>query len=220
MAEPRHVANCIKAMQDAVSIPVTVKHRLGIDSIENYEFVRCFVETLAATGCSTFIVHARNAVLKGLSPKDNRQIPPLKYDYVYRLKTDFPECDIVINGGIDTVADALRHLARVDGVMLGRAAYHDPYLLTVLDSATHGNRQAITRRDVVQCMWRYAVREVAQGTPLRAITRHMLGLYHGQPRAKKWRQMLSDSALLAGNDPDLILQAQQHMEQSPLVVSV
>jgi tRNA-dihydrouridine synthase A len=220
MAEPQLVADCVKTMQDAVSVPVTVKHRLGIDSIEEYDFVRRFVETLAASGCRTFIVHARNAVLKGLSPKDNRQIPPLKYQYVYRLKHDFPECNIVINGGIDNAVDAQAHLERVDAVMLGRAAYHDPYLLAVLDSALSGNRHAVSRSEVTEKMWRYAAREVAQGTPLRAITRHMLGLYHAQPRAKVWRKMLSDSALLAGNDADLIVKAQQQMRQGPNAIVV
>jgi len=216
MAEPQLVADCIKAMQDAVSVPVTVKHRLGIDSIESYDFVRQFVETLAASGCRTFIVHARNAILKGLSPKDNRQIPPLKYDYVYRLKHEFPECNIVINGGIDNVADALNHLQRVDGIMLGRAAYHDPYLLAILDSAICGIRAATSRQAVVEKMSGYAARQVELGTPLRAITRHMLGLYHGQPRAKQWRKMLSDPALLAENDAGLVLRARQRMQQEAI----
>jgi tRNA-dihydrouridine synthase A len=209
MAEPRLVADCVKAMQDAVALPVTVKHRLGIDSIEDYGFVQRFVETVAKAGCRTFIVHARNAILKGLSPKDNRQVPPLKYDYVYRLKSDFPECTIVINGGIDNVDDALKALVSVDGVMLGRAAYHDPYMLLALDRAIFGSKYTITRQDVVERMWHYARREVTRGTPLHAITRHILGLYHGQPRARKWRQMLSDSRLLAPNDPDLILRARE-----------
>ena len=220
MAEPRLVADCVKAMQDAVSIPVTVKHRLGIDSIEAYDFVGRFLEILSASGCRTFIVHARNAVLKGLSPKDNRQIPPLKYDYVYRLKRDFPNCNIVVNGGIDNASDALGHLQRVDGVMLGRAAYHDPYLLAVLDSALSGSQHALSREEVVERMWRYAAREVTQGTPLRSITRHMLGLYHGQPRARTWRKMLSDSALLAENNADLILKARQLMQQGALATLV
>ena len=217
MAEPQLVAECVKAMQDAVSVPVTVKHRLGIDSIETYDFVRQFVDVLAQTGCRTFIVHARNAILKGLSPKDNRQIPPLKYDYVYRLKRDFPECSIIINGGIDDLAAALKHLQHVDGVMLGRAAYHDPYLLALLDSAISDFLPAPGRQTVAETMWRYAASEIAQGTPLRAITRHMLGLYHGQPRAKQWRRMLSDPELLAGNDADLILRARQRMQHDALV---
>ena len=209
MAEPELVADCIKAIQEAVSIPVTVKHRLGIDSIEEYEFVQRFVETLAGAGCRTFIVHARNAVLKGLSPKDNRQIPPLKYDYVYRLKADFPDCSIVINGGIDNRALALAALQRTDGVMLGRAAYHDPYLLAELDHAIFGGHNQLCRDEVVMQMWRYARRQVEAGTQLRAVTRHILGLYHGQPRARKWRQMLSDARQLSRNDPNLILQAHE-----------
>jgi tRNA-dihydrouridine synthase A len=220
MSEPQLVASCIKAMREAVSIPVTVKHRLGVDDIEDYDFVRRFVEALTDNGCTTFIVHARNAVLKGLSPKDNRQVPPLKYDYVYRLKADFPQCNFVINGGIDTIDSAFEHLKRIDGVMLGRAAYHDPYLLAALDSALANDRQPVSRREVAQHMWRYALREVAQGTALRAITRHILGLYHGQPRAKKWRQMLSDSIRLADNDPDLILQALQEVEQHPVYMAI
>jgi tRNA-dihydrouridine synthase A len=218
MAEPQLVADCVTAMRDATSLFVTVKHRLGIDSIEDYDFVARFVETLAAAGCRTFIVHARNAVLKGLSPKDNRQIPPLKYDYVYRLKSDFPDCDIVINGGITTAADALAHLDQVDGVMLGRAAYHDSYVLAELDGLLFGH-QAPTRHEVVERMWRYAKSEMKTGTPLRAITRHLLGLYHGQPRARKWRQLLSDADRLASNDADLILQALELVEPAMAVAT-
>lgn len=218
MAEPQLVADCVRAIRDAVSVPVTVKHRLGIDAIEEYEFVRRFVEVLAAAGCQTFIVHARNAVLKGLSPKENRQVPPLKYDYVYRLKSDFPDCVIVINGGIATSNDALAQLDQVDGVMLGRAAYHDPYVLATLDGLL-SHQQPPTRHEIVERMWRYATGEVRKGTPLRAITRHMLGLYHGQPYARKWRQLLSDAARLAANDADLILQAQALVEPAVAVAS-
>ncbi len=219
MAEPQLVADCVKAMQDAVSVPVTVKHRLGIDSVEDYDFVRRFVDALAAVDCQTFIVHARNAVLKGLSPKDNRQVPPLKYNYVYRLKSDFPEREIVINGGITTLADTLNQLDRVDGVMLGRAAYHDPYLLAKLDKQMFGTGQSTSRTEVTEQMYRYAVREVERGTSLRAVTRHMLGLYHGQPRARKWRQLLSDAKLLAENNPELILQARELVEPTALAAN-
>jgi tRNA-dihydrouridine synthase A len=219
MAEPQLVADCVTAIQDTVAVPVTVKHRLGVDFIEEYDFVAQFVETLAAAGCRTFIVHARNAILKGLTPKDNRQIPPLKYDYVYRLKSDFPDCGIVVNGGIMTAADALAHLERVDGVMLGRAAYHDPYVLAELDGSLFGH-QPPNRHQVVERMWHYATDEVRTGTPLRAITRHMLGLYHGQPRARKWRQLLSDPVHLASNDPDLILQAHELVEPSTTAASI
>ncbi|MSQ58195.1 MAG: tRNA dihydrouridine(20/20a) synthase DusA [Betaproteobacteria bacterium] len=200
MAEPTLVADCVKAMCDSVSVPVSVKHRLGIDHIEAYEFVRDFVGTVAAAGCRTFIVHARNAVLKGLSPKDNRSVPPLKYDYVYRLKREFPELEIVINGGLDTLASAQQHLAGVDGVMLGRAAYHHSFLLARLDSLLFPSSAKLpTRDEVLENMLSYADEERALGTPLRAITRHLLGLYHGQPGARNIRRLMSDSSLLAKN---------------------
>jgi tRNA-dihydrouridine synthase A len=206
MAEPELVAQCVKAMQDAVSIPVTVKHRLGIDRIDTYDFVRRFVETLARAGCGTFIVHARNAILKGLSPKDNREVPPLRYAEVYRLKQEFPELTIVVNGGIDTAADAQAHLKRVDGVMLGRTAYHDSFRLAELEALLFGG-PAISREEVTARLAAYAREEIARGEPLRAITRHMLGLFHGQPRARLWRQLLSDAARLAHNDANLLLEA-------------
>jgi len=198
MAEPRLVADCVRAMREASALPVTVKHRLGIDRAPDFGFVRDFVAALAAAGCRTFIVHARIAVLKGLSPKENREVPPLDYDFVYRLKEEFPQLEIVINGGISSWPEIERHLARVDGVMLGRAAYHNPWIL----AAT-----GMERADVVRAMYEYASAEVAAGTSLRHITRHMLGLYHGHPRARLWRRMLSDPARLAANDPRLLLEA-------------
>jgi tRNA-dihydrouridine synthase A len=215
MAEPALVADCVKAMCDAVPIPVTVKHRLGIDAIEAYEFVRDFVGTVATAGCATFLVHARNAILKGLSPKDNREVPPLKYGYVERLKRDFPALRFVVNGGIDVLAQVEDHLARADGVMLGRAAYHDPWLLAQAAARLFGE-PVRTRADVVQDMLAYVRDEVASGTPVRAIARHMLGLYHGQPNARVWRRMLSDAALLARNDPGLLLEAMEATEGGPL----
>ena len=211
MAEPRLVADCVKAMQDAVDVPVTVKHRLGIDRVEDYGFVHRFVETLARAGCRTFIVHARNAVLKGLSPRDNRAVPRLRYEEVYRLKREFPALVIVVNGGIQTPAEIAGHLAQVDGVMLGRAAYHDPYCLARVDADLFGRKPA-GRAEVAQAMYQYACRETAAGTPLRAIARHLLGLFHGQPRARLWRQMLSDANALAANDPGLILRALEATE--------
>jgi len=208
MAEPGLVADCVKAMQDAVSIPVTVKHRLGLDRVEDYDFVRRFVETLARAGCRTFIVHARNAVLKGLSPKDNREVPPLRYAEVYRLKREFPELGIVLNGGVHDLVSAQQHLAHVDGVMLGRAAYHDSYGLAGVDRLLFGDDSpAPARSAVVAAMVAYARTETAHGTPLRAIARHMLGLYHGAPGARTWRRMLSDPALLAENRPEMLLEA-------------
>jgi tRNA-dihydrouridine synthase A len=207
MAEPDLVADCVKAMQDAVAVPVTVKHRLGLDRNEDYGFVHRFVETLARAGCRTFIVHARNAVLKGLSPRDNREVPPLRYADVHRLKAEFPELEIVVNGGVATAAQVEAELARVDGVMLGRTAYHDPYVLAELDRRLFGGAPTPPRADVVRRMHRYAVGEVARGTPLRAIARHMLGLYHARPGGRRWRQRLSDAARLAANDPELLLDA-------------
>ena len=211
MAEPELVADCIKAMQDAVGAPVSVKQRLGIERVEDYGFARRFMETLARAGCRTFIVHARNAVLKGLSPRDNREIPRLRHDEVYRLKREFPESTVVINGGISMLAEIGRHLEQVDGVMLGRAAYHDPYVLAQADTALWYT-PALSRAQVAEAMQCYARRELAGGTPLRAIVRHMLGLFHGRPRARIWRQMLSDASLLARNDPGLILRALEAVE--------
>jgi tRNA-dihydrouridine synthase A len=199
MAEPQLVADCVAAIRSAVSIPVTVKHRVGIDNVEEYSFLRNFVAAVSAAGCRTFIVHARNAVLKGLSPKENREIPPLKYDYVYRLKDDFPDLDIVINGGINSWVEITNHLAYVDGVMLGRAAYHTPWLL-----ADAGK----TRAGVVKAMYEYA-----KGVEsLRHVTRHMLGLYHGHRKARLWRRMLSDSDRLKHNRPELLLEALELVE--------
>jgi tRNA-dihydrouridine synthase A len=203
MAEPELVALCVRTIREKVALPVTVKHRIGLDRIEEYEFVRKFVETVAAAGCRTFIVHARNAVLKGLSPKENREIPPLKYDYVYRLKADFPHLEIVINGGITSKEQIEAQLNRVDGVMLGRAAYHDPWVLAT------GER---TRADVLRAMIPYAERQIRQGGSLRSVARHMLGLYHGTRRARLFRRMLSDSEQLKRNDPALLLRALEAAE--------
>jgi tRNA-dihydrouridine synthase A len=194
MAEPRLVARCVAAIRSVISKPVTVKHRIGIDKIEDYSFVRDFVGTVAEAGCKTFIAHARNAVLKGLSPKENREIPPLKYDYVHRLKRDFPQLEVVLNGGITSRHQIEEQLQHVDGVMIGRAAYSNPWFL-----ADDGR----TRAGVVHRMVDYAKRQDS----LRHVTRHMLGLYHATPRARLWRRMLSDSVELEKNDPALLLRA-------------
>jgi tRNA-dihydrouridine synthase A len=205
MAEPALVSSCVTAIRNAVKLPVTVKHRTGIDKVEDYSFVRDFVGTAAQAGCRTFIVHARNAILKGLSPKENREIPPLKHDYVYRLKRDFPALEIVINGGIISQEQIKTHLANVDGVMIGRAAYSNPWFL-----ADAGK----TRAQVVTAMHEYA-KDVDS---LRHVTRHMLGLYHGMPRARLWRQMLSDSEQLKRNRPELLLEALEAVEEAENVV--
>ena len=205
MAEPALVADCVKAIRDAVALPVTLKHRIGIDKVEDYAFVRDFVGTVAESGCQTFIVHARNAILKGLSPKENREIPPLKYDYVYRLKRDFSQLKFVINGGITTLSEVELHLRSVDGVMIGRAAYANPWFI-----ADAGN----TRAAVAKAMYSYA-----KGVPvLRHVTRHMIGLYHGMPRARVWRRMLSDPVELSANDPALILRTLGVVDEAENVV--
>ncbi len=201
MAEPKLVADCVRAIREAVKIPVTVKHRIGLDKGEDYGFVAEFVRIVSEAGCRTFIVHARNAVLKGLSPKENREIPPLKYDYVYRLKQDFPALEIVINGGITTLDQVALQQQKVDGVMVGRAAYHDPWVLS------DGTK---SRADVVLAMKRYCERHPE--VPLRSIARHLHGLYHGTRRAKLWRRMLSDPALLKRNDPALLVEAMEAVE--------
>jgi tRNA-dihydrouridine synthase A len=214
MAEPALVADCVKAMRDAVALPVTVKHRIGLDHDDRYEFVRDFVGTVAETGCTTFIVHARNAVLKGLSPKENREIPPLRYDVVHRLKRDFQALAIVVNGGIIDWSSIDRELASVDGVMLGRVAYHDPWMLAQADARVFGEpRAARSRADVVHALVEYARTQTQRGVPLRAITRHVLGLYQGVPGARAWRRMLSDPARLKSAGPELLVEALREVER-------
>ncbi|MDP1938977.1 MAG: tRNA dihydrouridine(20/20a) synthase DusA [Hylemonella sp.] len=197
MAEPQLVADCVKAMVDVVSVPVTVKHRIGIDKTESYEFVRDFVGVVAEAGCDVFIVHARNAWLKGLSPKENREVPPLRYELVHRLKREFPQLTIVVNGGISTGVQVTAQLAQLDGVMVGREAYHNPWWLAEWDAAFYGAAPSgLTREAVEAQMVDYMEREAAEhGTPWYAIARHMLGLRHGLPGARRWRQVWSDHKL-------------------------
>lgn len=189
MAEPELVAECIAAMQSAVEIPVTVKHRIGIDDMQSYEEMLNFVDTVAQTGCNHFIVHARIALLKGLSPKENREIPPLRYEDVYRLKTERPNLFIEINGGIQTLQHTQDHLTHVDGVMIGRAAYHDPYLLA--QCMTLWQQTPPNRFDIMQQFMPYIEQRLNEGAPLGIITRHILGLFQHLPGARKWRQALS-----------------------------
>jgi tRNA-dihydrouridine synthase A len=212
MAEPQLVADCVKAMRDAVAIDVTVKHRIGIDDVVSYDFVRDFVGVIADAGCKTFIVHARNAILKGLSPKENREIPPLKPEYDYRLKQDFPHLEIIINGGVKTLEEIDRHLEQVDGVMLGREAYHNPWLMAAFDARYYDDAAASrTRMEVLEAMLPYICEQLRQygqyGLKLNSITRHMLGLLAGIPGARAFRQTLSDSRKLAAGDPQLLMEA-------------
>ena len=197
MGEPLLVADCVKAMVDAVSVPVTVKHRIGIDKLESYDFVRDFVGAVSRAGCNTFIVHARSAWLKGLSPKENREVPPLDYKMVYRLKEDFPELTIAINGGITTHAQIVEQLERLDGAMVGREAYHNPWLMASWDADFFGATSVLRTRETVEMqMCNYMAREFSEhGTPRSAIARHMLGLRHGLPGSRRWRQVWSDHRL-------------------------
>jgi tRNA-dihydrouridine synthase A len=212
MQEPQLVADCVKAMRDAVSIDVTVKHRIGIDYNDEYGFVRDFIGTIADAGCRTFIVHARNAVLKGLSPKENREIPPLRYAVAYALKREFPDLEIIINGGIKTDDEIATHLQHVDGVMIGREAYHNPYAMAGWDARFYGDATpSKSREQVLEAMIPYIRAQLDRygplGLRLNGITRHMLGLMAGLPGARSYRQLLSDSRRLAAGNPELLLEA-------------
>ena len=189
MAEPNLVAECIDQMQKTVSIPVTVKHRIGIDDMQSYDEMLHFVDTIAATGCTHFVVHARIAILQGLSPKENREVPPLRYEDVYRLKRERPNLTIEINGGIKTFEETQQHLQYVDGVMIGREAYHNPYLLA--EFGQFWNLDLPDRFNIMQQMMPYIEKRLAEGAPLSIITRHILGLFQNLPGARKWRQALS-----------------------------
>lgn len=205
MAEPQLVAACVAAMRDAVAIPVTVKTRIGIDDQDSYEFLHHFVTEVAAAGCETFAIHARKAWLSGLSPKQNREVPALRYERVYHLKKDFPALEILINGGIRTLKDVQEQLQHVDGVMIGRAAYQDPWLLAQVDAQIFGATPAvISREDVVRAMLGYIEHQLGQGVRLGAITRHMLGLYQGQPGARHWRRYLSENAHRDGAGTEVV----------------
>jgi len=202
MNEPQGVADAVKAMRDAVSCPVTVKHRIGVDAREDYAFVRDFVGPVAEAGCSVFIVHARSAILKGLSPKENREIPPLRYETVRRLKSDFPGLTFVLNGGLQSLKDCEQALLpsssgpALDGVMLGRAAYHDPWVMRDLDAVLFGPdpRRPDQREDILESLDRYLNRWVARGQSAQSLTRHWHGLLHGQPGARQWRRLLCEGA--------------------------
>jgi tRNA-dihydrouridine synthase A len=216
MNEPQLVADCVKAMVDVVKVPVTVKHRIGIDKTESYEFVRDFVGAVSEAGCLTFIVHARNAWLKGLSPKQNREVPPLRYELVHRLKHDFPELIFSINGGFDDNAQMHAHLRLLDGVMIGREAYHNPWWLSEWDAVFYKEApSALTREEVELKMCDYMAREAAEhGTPWSNIARHMLGLRNGLAGARRWRQVWSDHKLKALAPHDVMALAHEPVAQA------
>ena len=207
MAEPDLVAECMAAMRGAVSIPVTVKHRIGIDDMEDYAGLTRFVEAQAKAGVTTFIVHARKAWLNGLSPKENREVPPLKYDMVYQLKQDYPELEIVLNGGINSIEECQTHLQQLDGVMLGRAAYQTPALLAEVDSALFGGEPGPSPAQVVQSMLPYIEQQLSAGQRLNHVTRHMMGLFQGVPGARRFRRHLSENAHKQGAGPEVLEQA-------------
>lgn len=215
MAEPQLVADCVKAMVDVVEVPVTVKHRIGIDKGVSYEFVRDFVGTVSQAGCNVFLVHARNAWLKGLSPKENREVPPLRYDFVHRLKREFPHLTFAVNGGITTSASVAQQLEELDGVMLGREAYHNPWWLASWDQQFFGEPDdGKTRESVEEHMTEYMAREAqAHGTPWSSIARHMLGLRNGLPGARRWRQVWSDHKLKGLHPRDVMALAHDAVER-------
>ncbi len=254
MDEPKLVAQCVQAMREASDLPITVKHRIGIaqrdtlldktvaqqaqPSESDYGFLRDFIGTVAEAGCDTFIVHARKAVLKGLNPKQNREIPPLKYEYAYRVKRDFPHLTIILNGGVTTLEEAKTHLCHVDGVMLGRQAYHTPWILSQVDSwfyperldahphadlantipsVNQNNSVPNTRAEIVEQLKAYADQELQRGTYLGAITRHVLGLYHGCSGARHWRRTLSEHTGLAQADVSLFDVALANMQDDLLL---
>jgi tRNA-dihydrouridine synthase A len=218
MAEPNLVAECINAMSSVVDIPVTIKHRIGIDDLDSYENLFNFVSIVAGSGCDTFIVHARKAILSGLSPKQNRSVPPLNYPMVYQLKQDFPELEVIINGGILTLDEAEQHLKHVDGVMIGREAYHNPFILSEVDSRFYASDpQHLSRMDIIQNFIPYIQGELDKGVKLQHITRHILGLFHAQPNGKLWRRYLSENAHKSGASIEVVKSALKLISNTPEV---
>ncbi len=214
MTQAQRVADCVKAMQDVVSVPVTLKHRLGLDYEYSYEFVKDFVAVQYDVGVRVFIVHARNAVLKGLSPKANREIPPLRYDMAAQLVKDFPEATFVLNGGINTAEDSLTHLQQFNGVMLGRAAWHTPAVLGEIHDRIWPDHLRLTEAEVIERMYGYLEQEIQAGTRPRQITKALLGWAHGKQGARQWRRHLSDPAQMERLDARVLLEAWQLLQQA------
>ncbi|MDD5461553.1 MAG: tRNA dihydrouridine(20/20a) synthase DusA [Methylococcales bacterium] len=208
MAEPELVAECITAMSQAVAIPVTVKSRIGIDERDSYQELAHFIETVASAGCRTFIVHARKAWLSGLSPKQNREVPPLRYEAVYQLKKDFPQLEIIVNGGIASLDQAEEMLKNVDGVMMGREAYHNPYILADVDRRFFGAvSEPLSRQDIVSLLIPYIQEQLKTEARLNSVSRHILGLFHGEPGARGWRRHISENVSRKGADENVIREA-------------
>lgn len=214
MGHPDKVAEGVRAMIEATSLPVTVKHRIGIDGRESWDELCEFVEKVAAAGCQTFIVHARIAVLEGLSPKENRDVPPLKYDWVYRLKETYPDLEIIINGGIKTFDECREHLSRTDGVMLGREAYHNPWLLAGVDAEFFGaDAPVTTRHEALRAMYPFIQSELERGVYLNHISRHLLGLFHGVPGGRQFRRYISENAHKPGSGLEVIQTALEKVRE-------
>ncbi len=212
MEHPETVADAYQAMQDKVDIEVTIKHRIGIDNMDDYEGMVNFIRPIAARGCKTFIVHARKAWLQGLSPKENREVPPLQYPFVYRLKQEFPELTIVINGGIKTLNDTLAHLEQVDGVMIGREAYSNPYLLAKADQQLFGDNHPIPSRIAIAEQYTaYCIRQIEQGSRLNHLSRHILGLFHGEPGGRSFRRHISENAHKENANGDVLVDALRYI---------
>ena len=208
MAEPEVVADCVGAMMGAADLPVTVKTRIGIDERDTFENLTDFVGRVADAGCRRFIIHARKAWLSGLSPKENREIPPLRYEVVHALKEHFPELEIVLNGGLESLDHAWSHLSKVDGVMMGRTAYKDPFILSQVDQRFFGDPEGpLSRQEVVKAYLPYVDGQLQRGVPLKSITRHMMGLFNGQPGARAWRRYLSEHAIGPMAGPEVLLDA-------------
>ncbi len=214
MAHPQTVVDAMKAMQDATSIPVTIKHRIGLDDQQDYAVVRDFVGVIADEGVETFIVHARNAILQGLSPKENREIPPLKYDFVYQLKKDFPDLEILINGGIKTIEETKEHLRHVDGVMMGREAYNNPWVLSEVDQSIFGATNVVNDRfEALERFIPYAESQLAKGVRLMHLTRHLLGIFQGLPGGKQFRRYLSENGHRSDATIDVLVDAIELVKQ-------
>jgi tRNA-dihydrouridine synthase A len=213
MAEPELVAECVAAMRATVAVPVTIKTRIGLDEQDSYDALTRFISTVARAGCKTFIIHARKAWLRGLSPKENREVPPLRYDVVHRIKHDFPQLEIVLNGGIKTLAQAQDQLARVDGVMLGREVYHNPYLLSKVDSYFYADsRPAPSREQVLVEFNSYLETQLAEGVPLSRIAPHLMGLFQGLPGARAWRRYLSEKARCRDAGVEVVQRAARQLD--------
>jgi tRNA-dihydrouridine synthase A len=208
MADPDLVAECVAAMSQAVAMPVTIKSRIGIDERDSYEELAHFIATVASAGCKTFIVHARKAWLSGLSPKQNRDVPPLRYDFVFQLKKDFPQLEIIVNGGITSLDQAEEMLKNVDGVMMGREAYHNPYILADVDRRFFGaDSNPLSRQAIVAALIPYIQEQLKGEMRLNSVSRHILGLFHGEPGARGWRRYISENISKSGADEKVILEA-------------